>query len=169
MVTYCDVWDKENDVQLNGLLKMMLLIIADSGQTTTTIDGVDWVHLWSTQYSSWVVPWLYSRKIWRSDIWQWTTRGWWWVTPTESGLLSKSTTYIRTITIYAKFTCVTYVLFQWANVLISSIKNSNFIQFISCGYNNKVAPAELFLVAKGTPVCAPLWCHRCYCCSIVMS
>ena len=25
------------------------------------------------------------------------------------------------------------------------------------------------LVAKGTPVCAPLWRHRCYCCSIVIT
>ena len=56
-----------------------------------------------------------------------------WIKPAESGSLSNTTTtYLLIFIIHAEFNCVTYVLFYWVNIKISSIKNSNFVQFMLC-------------------------------------
>ena len=53
------------------------------------------------------------------------------VTPAESGsLLNTTTTHVLVFIMHAEFNCVIYVLFKWINTIISSIKNSNVIQFI---------------------------------------
>ena len=85
---------------------------------------------------------------------------------------NSTTTHVLTFIIHAEFNCVNCVLLWWVNMIIPSITNNNFIQFISSwgslDLGNTNIAGFLFLRASQCAsycnvtcaIVAALWCHR---------
>ena len=91
------------------------------------------------------------------------------VTPVESGSLSNtSTTYVLTLIMHAEFKClICYVLSSKCNKCIPS-KLPFYSLCVMLIVRSWWHQLSCLLITVGTPLCAPLWCHKCFCYSIML-